>query len=55
MDALIGDSLVENDKIGAANFMWSLPSQFVNLLSRKICEQENKLQDLTEKVQSYNE
>eukprot|EP01017_Pseudomicrothorax_dubius_P047701 TRINITY_DN8598_c0_g1_i1.p2 TRINITY_DN8598_c0_g1~~TRINITY_DN8598_c0_g1_i1.p2 ORF type:complete len:205 (+),score=66.61 TRINITY_DN8598_c0_g1_i1:122-736(+) len=38
LDSLVGDSLVEGDKIGAANFFWSLPSKTYQTINFKIKE-----------------
>ena len=43
---LISDNLVDSDKIGAANFYWSLPSKTYQTLIIKNKELETKIQKL---------
>jgi hypothetical protein len=42
LDSLVGDSLVEVDKIGSSNFYWSLPSKIYQVKKNNL--EKNKQQ-----------
>ncbi|KAL4480453.1 hypothetical protein ABPG74_020969 [Tetrahymena malaccensis] len=47
--SLIADGLVDSDKIGSANFYWSLPSQTYSILKIRLAEAEQKMKDCDQK------
>jgi len=51
LESLLSDDLVETDKIGAANFYWSLPSKAFQNLSNKCVEFKQNTQKIVENKQ----
>ncbi len=45
------DNLVEMDKIGSANFYWSLPSKAANTIQEKLKEYSTNLTKTEEQVE----
>lgn len=50
--SLVDDSLVMSDKIGAANFFWSFPSQAYQSLKVRVDDLEQKVEQSAQSVQN---
>lgn len=46
VQSLLDDNLVEQDKIGAGNFMWALPSKGRQIRMKKLDELRNSIQEI---------
>lgn len=48
LDSLLADNLVLSDKIGSANFFWSLPSQTTQILKANIKNMSEDMEKMKE-------
>ncbi len=51
LQALVDDGLVDNDKIGAGNFFWALPSKQQRVLQSQKEKAQQTIQQNEKKVQ----